>query len=76
MIKINVGLTGATGTLGKASIPILLGVDNIALKIIIRPSKKNIRFARRLKAKYKNNIPTALFVGILFLKVFKYKKVR
>ena len=56
MIKINVGLTGATGTLGKASIPILLGVDNIALKLIIRPSKKNIRFARRLKAKYKNNI--------------------
>ncbi|MBO7536710.1 MAG: NAD(P)-dependent oxidoreductase [Bacilli bacterium] len=56
MIKINVGLTGATGTLGKASIPILLGVDNIALKIIIRPSKKNIRFARSLKKKYKNNI--------------------
>ena len=56
MIKINVGLTGATGTLGMASIPILLGVDNIALKIIIRPSKKNIRFARHLKAKYKNNL--------------------
>ena len=56
MIKINVGLTGATGTLGLASIPILLGVDNVALKIIIRPSKKNIRFAHRLKNKYKGNI--------------------
>lgn len=56
MIKVNVGLTGATGTLGKASIPILLGVDNIALKVLIRPSKKNIRFARKLKNKYKNNI--------------------
>lgn len=56
MIKINVGLTGASGTLGLATIPILLGVDNINLKIIIRPSKKNIRLARKLKAKYKNNI--------------------
>lgn len=56
MIKINVGLTGASGTLGRASIPILLGVDNIALKVILRPSKKNIRFAHHLKNKYKGNI--------------------
>ncbi|MGN1096656.1 MAG: NAD-dependent epimerase/dehydratase family protein, partial [Christensenellales bacterium] len=53
---ITVALTGASGSMGSEALKQLLELDDLKLKILLRPKKSNLLLGKRLLKKYKNRL--------------------
>ena len=51
-----IALTGASGSIGKVVLNKIMQNGDVFLKILLRNSKKNIKFVKKLKKQYKNKI--------------------
>lgn len=51
-----VALTGASGSMGSEALKQILELDNVRVKVLLRPKKSNKRLAKRLSKKYKDKL--------------------